>query len=119
MYPAHEAADPFERVAVLQFGRAAAAPREDREAEAPVRVQRARADQQRRDHRDLGIGKLPRELVLLRDLRVAPEELHEGGLIFCCHRSQQPRLSRFRRRQGDARFSMGKERQQRPNSYHK
>ncbi len=72
VYAADEAADPFERPAILQLRRAAAAPRKHREAKAGVLVQRAPNRCERRDHRDLGIGKLPRELVLLDDLRIGP-----------------------------------------------
>jgi ABC-type hemin transport system ATPase subunit len=53
-----KAADPFQRVAVVQLGRAPAAARADAEQEAAVRVQRASADDQRRHHRHLGGGQL-------------------------------------------------------------
>ena len=48
-----EAADPFQRFATLQFGRAAAAARVHRKTEVVVSGQRAAVRIQRRDHRDL------------------------------------------------------------------
>jgi len=60
---ADKAADPFERLVVAELGRAPAAARIEGDAEIGE-AQRVR----RRDHRDLALGELARERVLLVDL---------------------------------------------------
>src|SRR5207245_11746844 len=67
-----EATDPFERLAIFELRRAPAAARIHREAESAGCVQRPATDRERRDHRNLALGELERERVLLEDLRVGP-----------------------------------------------
>ncbi len=67
-----EAADPFQRVEILQVGRAAAAPGAHGKREARVRVQRAAFHDERRDRGHLGGGEFGGEGVFLQDLRLAP-----------------------------------------------
>src|SRR6185503_18349390 len=65
MDAADEAPDPLERLRIAELGRAPAAARVDRDPEC-AEGERAR----RRHDRDLALGELARELVLLVDLRV-------------------------------------------------
>src|SRR5687767_10948693 len=67
MNPAHEAADPLERLEIAELGRTPAAPRVDRIEEA-----RGLSLVRGRDHRHLALGELLREGVLFLDLRFAP-----------------------------------------------
>src|SRR5712691_2061975 len=68
-----EATDPFERLAVFELRRAPAAARIHREAKTPECVQGSAAlERKRRDDRDLALGELERERVLVEDLRVGP-----------------------------------------------
>src|SRR5438445_2594036 len=67
-----EATDPFERLAVFELRRASASARKYREAKAVESVQRLSVGLERRDHRNLALGELERERVLLEDLRVSP-----------------------------------------------
>ncbi len=67
MDAADEAADPFQRLRVVELGHAAAAPRIHRDAKSLV-LERVRWG----DHGDLALGELARERVLFVDLRVAP-----------------------------------------------
>src|SRR5690606_41636237 len=67
-----EAAEPFERALVLQIGRASAAARIDREGEAGVVMQRAAVEDERRDHRNLGLRQYLRKSVFFEDLRITP-----------------------------------------------
>jgi len=67
---ADEAADPFQGFRVLELGRTAAATRINRHAESGVRPRFRAAD--RRDHGNLALRQLARELVFFIDLRVAP-----------------------------------------------
>src|SRR3954462_4586761 len=64
---ADEAPDPFERLRVIELRRAPAAPRIDGDAEI-LEAKRMR----RCHHRDLALGELVGEGVLLVDLRIAP-----------------------------------------------
>src|SRR5258706_11543860 len=67
-----EAADPLERLAVLELRRAPAAARKYREAKAAGRVQRISVGRERRDDRELALGNLEDERGLLDDVSVAP-----------------------------------------------
>ena len=67
MDAADEAADPLERLAIVELRRAAAAPRIDGDPEIGE-AQRL----ERRDHGNLALGELVREGVLFVDLRIAP-----------------------------------------------
>src|SRR5262245_40159512 len=67
-----ETADPLQRVGIVELRHAPAAPRIDREAEAAGLVQRLPGEYERRDDRNLALGELERERVLLVDLSVGP-----------------------------------------------
>ena len=67
-----EAANPFERFRVAQFGRAPATAREDGELEAGELVQRAPVQRQRGHHRDLALDQFGHKSVILEDGSVAP-----------------------------------------------
>ncbi len=67
-----EAAEPLQHRRAVELRRAAAAARIHGETEPGVLVQRAAPVGQRRDHRDLALGQLGDERVLLEDRGVAP-----------------------------------------------
>src|SRR5262249_53679999 len=67
---AEEAADPFQRLVVLQLGRAPAAARIHAEAEISERVQRPLAYRHGRNHRDFPFRHLDRKRMVFEDLRV-------------------------------------------------
>ncbi len=69
---ADEASEPFERVGIVEVGRAATPARVHRKAETAGLVQRLPAERERRNDRDLALGELERERVLLEDLGVGP-----------------------------------------------
>ena len=69
---AEETADPRERVRCIELRCAAASARIDSDTKAAKRVQRRTFEHQRRDDRNLAGVKLGDELMLLRDLRIAP-----------------------------------------------
>src|SRR5260221_962530 len=83
-----EAADPLERLAVLELRRAPAAARKYREAKAAGRVRRISVGRERRDDRDLALGKLQAERVLLEDLSVGPAR---GTVELRDHRGRRTR----------------------------
>src|SRR5690606_12252250 len=67
-----EAAEPLERVLVLQFGGASASARIDRKSEARMMMQRPPFEDERRHHRNLALGEFLRESMLFQNLRIAP-----------------------------------------------
>ncbi len=69
---ADESPDPFERLRVVELGRAPALPRVHGPEKAIGSVQRLSVECQRCDDRNLAFGKLERERVLLENLRFAP-----------------------------------------------
>ena len=83
-----EAADPFKRLAVFELRRAPAAAWIHRETESARCVQRLAIDRERRDHRNLALGELERERVLLENLRVGPAC---GAIELCDHRRRRVR----------------------------
>ena len=72
MDAADEAPQPFQRVGILQLGRAAAAPGIERKAEPGVVMQRRAVDLERRHDGNFALRQLAREVVFLQDLLVRP-----------------------------------------------
>src|SRR5216683_1921583 len=83
MDAADEAAEPLERVGIVQFRGAPAAARIQRETKFLKSVQGARADCNRRHSGNLALHQFRSECVLLEDLRIAPArrpvELRDQG----------------------------------------
>jgi len=83
-----EAADPFERLAIFELRRAPAAARIHREAESAECAQRPPIGRERSDHRNLALGELERECVLLENLRISPAC---GAIELCDYRRRRVR----------------------------
>ena len=67
-----ETAHPFQRVALIQLGRASAVLGEDAEAESAVAVQRVLVEHERRHHRDFTLRQLTHKHVLFQNRRIRP-----------------------------------------------
>ena len=70
--PADEAAGPFEHVGILEFRRAATAPRKQRDAKIAAVMKRAAFNLHRRHHRDLALVQFRGEGMFFEDLFIGP-----------------------------------------------